>query len=241
MSPAIPILYTDDALLVINKPSGLHTLPDGYDPSLPYVRGLLEPEYGRLWVVHRLDRETSGVLALARSAEAHRHLNTQFAKHSIQKIYHALVLGEPDWKTHTVSLPLSTDRGHRHRTVVDRRYGKPAITHLRVLVRYGLYTLIEAAPETGRTHQIRAHLAAIELPIAVDPLYGDGLPVRRADAVPQELPGPQPEPPVLTHLALHARSLTIVHPANGEAITIEAPYPHDWQELLHLLKRSRMR
>ena len=241
MPPTIPILHLDEALLVINKPSGLHTLPDGYDASLPYVRSLLEPEYGRLWIVHRLDRETSGVLALARSAEAHRHLNTQFAEHSIQKIYHALVLGTPEWKTQTVSLPLSTNRGHRHRTVVDPRRGKPAITHLRVLARYALYTLIEAAPETGRTHQIRAHLAALELPIAVDALYGDGLPVRRADAQPEALPGLYPEPPVLEHLALHARALTLTHPTSGERLTIEAPYPREWQELLHLLKRSRLR
>jgi 23S rRNA-/tRNA-specific pseudouridylate synthase len=143
MLPLIPILHLDEALLVINKPSRLHTLPDGYDAALPHVRSLLEPEYGRLWIVHRLDRETSGVLALARSAEAHRHLNTQFAEHTIRKIYHALVLGAPEWKEHTVSLPLSADRGRRHRTVEDPRRGKPAITHLRVLARYASYTLIE--------------------------------------------------------------------------------------------------
>ena len=188
--------------MVIDKPAGLHTLPDGYDANLPYVRGMLEPEHGRLWIVHRLDRETNGVLVLARTAEAHRALNTQFEQHQVRKIYHALVVGSPDWKETTVRLPLRTNVGHRHRTAVGPQRGKPAVTHLRVLERFEGTTLVEAAPETGRTHQIRAHLAALGYPIVGDELYGAG-----------------PSP---AGLSLHALSLEITHPVTGERMKFEA-------------------
>lgn len=190
---------------MIDKPAGLHTLPDGYDASLPHVRGVLEPEYGRLWIVHRLDRETSGVLVLVRTAEAHRSLNTQFEQHQVRKIYHALVEGSPDWHDTSVRLPLRTNVGHRHRTAVDPQRGKPAVTHLRVLERFEEATLVEAAPETGRTHQIRAHLAALGHPIVGDELYGGS--------------------PSLAGLHLHARSLEIVHPVTGERMQFESENP----------------
>jgi tRNA pseudouridine32 synthase / 23S rRNA pseudouridine746 synthase len=129
-------LFADEALLAVNKPLGLPSLPDGYDPDAPHLRSVLEPVYGRLWTVHRLDRETSGVVLLARTAEAHRHLNTQFQEQRVVKIYHALVLGDPAWDKRTIRLPLRGDGDRRHRTVVDHKRGKPAVTHLRVFERF---------------------------------------------------------------------------------------------------------
>jgi len=129
----IQILYRDEALLVINKPAGLSTLPDGYNPTLPHVKSLLEGQSGRLWTVHRLDKDTSGVLVFARSAEAHRSLNTQFEQHQVTKLYHALVQGSPAWMEYTADLPLRSDGDRHHRTVVDLRAGKPALTHFKVL------------------------------------------------------------------------------------------------------------
>src|SRR5512136_520643 len=105
IDPPVPILYIDDVLLVIDKPAGLPSLPDGYNPATPHVRSLLEPIFGRVWFVHRLDRDTSGVLLLARSAAAHRILNTQFDQRQVKKVYHALVYGSPDWVAKTVDLP----------------------------------------------------------------------------------------------------------------------------------------
>lgn len=95
LTPENHILWIDAALVVVNKPAGMLTLPDGYNPGLPHLRGILEPLLGRLWIVHRLDKETSGVIVLARSTEAHRHLNTQFQENQVAKAYHALVTGHP--------------------------------------------------------------------------------------------------------------------------------------------------
>lgn len=211
------LLHVDEAIAVVNKPAGLLTLPDGYDPAKPHLRALLEPHLGRLWIVHRLDRRTSGVLVLARTAEAHRHLNTQFERHQVRKVYHALVVGDPPWERRRINLPLRTNVGRRHRTVVDRQRGKPAQTEVRVLRRFGNFALVEAVPRTGRTHQIRAHLTAIGFPLVGDDLYGD----------PQH-----PVQGMLDRPALHALSLTFAHPASGETVTFEAPYPEDFQRLL---------
>ena len=214
------ILWADAALLVINKPAGLRSLPDGYDPSQPHLRSLLEPQFGRLWMVHRLDKETSGVLVLARSAAAHRALNTLFERHQVRKWYHALAAGSPEWEEQTIDLPLRPNGDRRHRTVVDPIHGKPAVTQLRVLQRFPAACLVEARPETGRTHQIRAHLAALGLPILGDALYG-------APAMP-ELP--------LDTLALHAIALELTHPESGEVVRFEAPYPPAFQTALHYLR-----
>jgi RluA family pseudouridine synthase len=220
----IPILYLDESLLVINKPAGLPSLPDGYDPTAPHVRSLLEPHFGRVWIVHRLDRETSGVLLLARSAEAHRAFNSQFDQRQVSKIYHALVIGSPDWDTKLVDLPLRVNVGHKHRTAVDLERGKPAVTHLRVLQRFTGYTLIKAVPHTGRTHQIRVHLAALGYPLLADELYGGG----QAGESLAVMPRP----------ALHALLLNIEHPVLYSHMHFKAPYPQDFAQALEYLRRA---
>lgn len=225
------ILWQDEALVVLNKPAGLLTLPDGYDPQLPHLRALLEPHLGRLWIVHRLDRQTSGVILLARSASAHRMLNAQFEQQRVEKRYHAIVQGAPDWEYLTVDLPLRANVGRRGRTAVDEVTGKKASTSLKLLEHLdapglGTYSLVEASPHTGRTHQIRAHLAAIGLPVAGDPLYGPRQP---------SLEG------LFPRTALHAWQLTVSHPLSGEIHTWHAPYPQDFDAALQTLKQRARR
>jgi RluA family pseudouridine synthase len=168
------------------------------------------------------------VLVLARSAAAHRALNAQFEQRQTGKRYHALALGSPAWDEHTADMPLLADGDRQHRTRVDARLGKPAVTGLRVLQRLGAYTLIEAVPQTGRTHQIRAHLAALELPIAGDALYGGG----------EGIAFSQAEAPRLERMALHAWSLEIAHPATGERLRFQAPYPEDLEEIVKYLRKT---
>jgi tRNA pseudouridine32 synthase/23S rRNA pseudouridine746 synthase len=211
------ILWSDDSVLAVNKPSGMLTLPDGYDKTLPHLRSILEPIYGRLWIVHRLDRGTSGIIVLARSADAHRHLNTQFQENQASKLYHALVQGQPPWENLTMNDPLRPDGDRQHRTVVDPVKGKSAITKLRVLRRFDGYSLLEAAPLTGRPHQIRAHLKHVGYPILADPLYGNPT---------------HPCHTLLPRLGLHALSLTLTHPGTEAAMKFEAPYPQDFASLL---------
>jgi tRNA pseudouridine32 synthase/23S rRNA pseudouridine746 synthase len=231
LKPGYPnlTLYLDEALLVINKPAGLPTLVDGYQRQAPYLVGLLNETYGRVWVVHRLDKDTSGVIVFARTAQAHRELNTQFEQRQAKKVYHALVIEQPEWDEMVIDLPLRPNGDRRHRTVIDPQNGKPAITELRVLERYPGYTLIEATPRTGRTHQIRAHLAAVGHPLAADALYrGPGR--LRPDPATDNLP--------LDRLGLHAYSLVLIHPLSGKTQRFEAPYPPDFAQAVERLRQG---
>ena len=215
----LPILFLDEHLLAVNKPAGLPTLPDGYDKGAPCLINLLKQQYDRVWVVHRLDKETSGVIVFARSAEVHRALNIAFDSREVSKVYHAVVIGVPEWDEHTIDLPLRPDGDRRHRTVIDRQLGKPAVTRLRVIERFAQHTLIEARPETGRTHQIRAHLAAIDLPLAGDALYGG-----------------KGAPALIARTALHARTIELEHPATHQPLHVAAPYPPDFTQALQQLR-----
>jgi RluA family pseudouridine synthase len=212
----LTVIFSDDDIVVVNKPAGLPTLPDGYDKAAPHLSLVLAPQFGKVWIAHRLDRGTSGVMVVARNAEAHRSLNMQFDGREVKKAYHALIAGEPPWKEYTAKFPLRADGDRKHRTVIDHGKGKPAVTHLRVLERSGAYTLIEARPETGRTHQIRAHLAALRLPVIGDLLYGG--------AVAGES--------LIERTALHAFSLAFRHPSTEQPLSFETPYPADFARAL---------
>lgn len=206
-------IHLDEHILVVDKPAGLSVLPDGWEPEAPYLVKLLEKKYGKIWIVHRLDKVTSGVMVFARSAEAHRALNRQFEQHEVEKIYHAFVEGDPAWAQKDCKMPLRTNVGHKHRTAVDDKRGKSAETYFKVLKRFQAGALLEARPLTGRTHQIRAHLFALGYPLLGDVLYG----AQKTELI--ERP------------ALHARALTFSHPQSGERVTFRVPYPEDMEKL----------
>jgi RluA family pseudouridine synthase len=212
------ILHHDEHIIVINKPAGLSVLLEGWQPDAPYLRQLLEEKSGQIWVVHRLDKVTSGVMVFARTAEAHRELNRQFERHEVEKVYHAIVEGLPPWDEHTARHMLQTNVGRKHRTVVVHKRGKNSETHFKVLERGQAGALIEAHPKTGRTHQVRVHLSALGFPLLGDVLYG------------------ALETDLITRPALHALSLTFTHPNSGKQITCIAPYPDDIQQMLEWLK-----
>jgi RluA family pseudouridine synthase len=210
------ILFEDPSLLVIDKPAGLPVLPDGWEPDAPFLVKTLEETYGKVFVVHRLDKVTSGVMVFARDAETHRALNIQFEKHEAQKIYHAIVEGNPKWKEKVTKFPLRVNVGHKHRTVVDDRNGKPSETRFKLLKQYPIAAWVEASPLTGRTHQIRVHATALGHPLLGDLLYG------------------AEETSLIARPALHAYSLTLTHPSSGQRLTFVADRPQDFATALKL-------
>jgi len=211
------IIYEDTYLLVLDKPAGLPVLPDGWEKNAPYLVKTLEEEYGKIWIVHRLDKITSGVMVFARDAETHRTLNIQFEERHAEKVYHAIVEGIPQWNEKIAKHPLRINVGHKHRTGVSDKYGKPSETRFKVIKRYQEAALIEARPVTGRTHQIRVHAYALGHPLLGDTLYGAS------------------ETHLIARPALHAHSLTFTHPQSGERQTFLAERPQDFVETLELL------
>jgi len=221
----LSLLFEDSTLLAINKPAGLRSIADGYDASLPSVRALLSKRYGPVWIIHRLDKDTSGVLLLARNAESHRQMSIQFESRQVCKTYHTVVRGIPPWREITSEESLRVNGDRKHRTIIDPALGRAAKTDFAVLEQFGDCALIEARPHTGYTHQIRAHLSALGYPILSDDLYG----IRGAP-----LPGPDER---ISRLALHAAGIEFSHPQTGRFISIEAPYPADFAHLLMTLKQ----
>ena len=211
------ILYVDSVLIVVDKPAGLSVLPDGWEKDSDYLVKSLEEKYGKMFIVHRLDKITSGVMVFARDAEAHRLLNIQFEAHEVQKTYHAILEGNPKWDEKIARHPLRANVGHKHRTVVDDKNGKPSETRFQVIKRYSESALVEAQPMTGRTHQIRVHAYALGHPLVEDVLYG-ALDV-------YGLPRPM----------LHAQWLSFVHPLTKERMKFSAPHPPDFDEALKIV------
>lgn len=207
-------LFNDETVLIINKPAGLSVLPEGWDKDAPYLVKLLEEIYGKIWVAHRIDKLTSGVIVFAHTAEAHRSLNIQFEKHGVEKKYHAITTGAPKWNEKITKFPLRVNVGHKHRTIVDDKNGVRAETRFKVLKRYQASALVEAMPMTGRTHQIRVHAYALGHPLLGDILYS------------------APETNIIARPALHAYSLTFTHPATNERVAFTAPYPPDFESAL---------
>ena len=168
----IQIVYTDDDVLVVNKPAGLLTIADGYDPTQPYLKKYLEEKYGPVWVVHRLDKLTSGIMVFARNAQAHRFVSLQFESRQVGKKYLCFCIGSPPWQTHDELSPLRVNADKKHRTLVDVAKGKPSKTSFSIINRFQFTSFIEAVPHSGYTHQIRSHLYFLGYPIIGDGLYG---------------------------------------------------------------------
>ncbi len=218
----IPILYIDDDLLIVDKPAGVSSTGGGFNPDIPFVQGELEPTNGRLWLVHRLDRDTSGVMILARNAATHRFLNLMFDRREINKTYLALVLGIPEWQEYSCDLPLQVNADRSHRTQIDDT-GKAAVTNFELLQSYKDACLILAKPHTGLTHQIRAHLSGMGYPILMDTLYTKSDKTIQMQALVERTRLDI----YLSRTALHASQIEFTHPTNNEPIVIQAPLPTD--------------
>lgn len=230
--PDYTTIYQDEQIVVLNKRSGLLIAQDRYDIEAPRLDLEAEKEFGKLYAVHRIDKDTSGIIVYARNPEAHKSLSMQFQEREVEKTYHCLVHGHPLWTELKVDLPLLPDGDARHRTVVNKKIGKPSLTEFRLLGSCGPYSWIEAKPKTGRTHQIRVHLAESKFCIVCDPLYsGNQKPVRLSEIKRSWRGDEFEEQPLLSRLALHAYKLSFTHPTTNERLTFTAPYQKDMDAL----------
>ncbi len=234
------IIFEDDTLAVLNKPSGLLVVPDRYDPDVPSLQILLREKYGRIFVVHRIDRETSGLVAFAKTSEAHRSLSVQFECRDTEKVYQAICVGEGGDDRGRIDLPISEDLKIKGKMRIDTRDGKPSVTSYEVLERFSGFSFVEAKPETGRTHQIRVHLGSVGLPILGDRKYGGGEGMYLSSLKPSYRTNGE-EKPLLSRTALHAAKITFVHPSTSVRMTCEAPIPKDMRIVLNYLRRFRTR
>ena len=225
----LDVVYEDGDVIVVNKPVGLvvHPAPGHPDgtlvnallyhcgTSLSGINGELRPG-----IVHRIDRDTSGLIIAAKNDRAHLALAAQLQDHSLARTYEAVAVGGLRKDSGTVDAPIGRHPVDRKKMAVDRKNGREAITHWTVLARYPGYTHVECRLETGRTHQIRVHLASIGHPLLGDTVYGAKKPV-----------------PGLAGQCLHARRLRFVHPSTGEPVELECPLPEWFQDVLRKIDR----
>jgi 23S rRNA pseudouridine1911/1915/1917 synthase len=212
--PLLGLAYEDEHLLVVDKPAGVVVHPAPGHDSGTLVHALLardvaggDPE--RPGIVHRLDRDTSGLMVVARSEQAYSRLQSLVRRRELERHYLTLVVGRPRSRRGTIEAPIGRDRREPFRRSLDTDAPRQAVTHFELLELFPRHALLDVRLETGRTHQIRVHLAAIDLPVAGDPVYGR----------PQELG--------LQRQFLHAARLAFVHPMSGEPIDLQSPLPDD--------------
>ena len=230
------IIYEDGFLVIANKTAGLLSIPDRYQPEKINLQHLLKQQFGEIWTVHRLDKDTSGLICFARNEEAHKTLSQQFEKRQVQKIYHALVDGNLKEDKGTIDQPIGKGQGNKMQIT---KTGKAALTLYQVEQRYKHFNWVAVEIKTGRTHQIRVHFQAIGHPLAVDTLYGqrDALFLSEIKTKAYRLGKNKEERPLLSRLSLHASSLSLAHPETGKPVQFTAPLPKDLRAALNQLNK----
>lgn len=233
----LDILYSDADIVVVNKPSGLLAIPDRFDKTLPDVKSEVRERFGDAWVVHRLDRDTSGVMIVALNADAHRHLNEQFEHHRIEKYYLAIVSGVVDRDDFPIDIPIAPD-SRKKGLMKPSAKGKEAHTIIHVEERFRVATLLTCRLITGRQHQIRVHCAAIGHPLLVDPDYGKTSAfLLSAIKRRYNLAKDTTERPIIDRLTLHASSVTFTHPSTELSVSFSAEPPKDFTATLKVLRK----
>jgi 23S rRNA pseudouridine955/2504/2580 synthase/23S rRNA pseudouridine1911/1915/1917 synthase len=233
-NPKLSIIYEDENMVALNKPSGMLTIPDR--KGEPALKNFLAEKYGEIYTVHRLDRETSGLVVFAKNAGTHKYLSQLFEGRQIKKYYVGIVKGEPIPSTGDIEAPI-TEHPVLKGTMVIHRTGKASHTGYEVIDANRFYSLVRFQLFTGRTHQIRVHAKHMGHPLACDPLYGDGLPVLLSSVKKKfKFSKTEEERPIINRVALHAYQLSFQN-AEGKDIFLEAPIPKEFTALMNQLHK----
>jgi RluA family pseudouridine synthase len=241
-----PVIFEDESLIAFDKPSGLLIAPDRWDKSRENLMDLVHEKMGHgVANVHRIDADTSGLVLCAKTKPALDFLSGQFQSKTVRKVYEALTVGIPAQDEFTVDLVLKEDDARPGRMCVVKKHGKASVTDFTVRAKFPqpagrpAFAHLECRPQTGRTHQIRVHLAAGGTPILNDPFYGNDTPLLLS-GLKRGYKGRDDERPLIARLALHAAALTFTHPVSREPCTITAPLPNDLAVALkYLVKFAR--
>ena len=244
--PTVQVIYSDSSITAIDKPSGITSVSERWDSEAATAIDLLwsiwkgeSADAPRPHVIHRLDKDTSGILLFARHRDAQVSLREQFRLRTVEKTYYALTAGVPTPSEGSIELEIEEDPAKAGRVrKVRSGQGKKCFTDYRVLEVHGWYAWVEVRPHTGRTHQIRISLRELGAPCVADPFYGDGSPLFLSKLKRDYKAGRgREERPLLGRLGLHAARLSFEHPESGERLSLEAPLPKDIRTTLRQLSR----
>ena len=235
-TPLFTVIYNDEKLLAVNKMSGLSVGGDRWDDSKERLDKLIEHDLKiqKIYTVHRIDKETSGLVVFAKDKETHRNLSIAFEKRGISKRYIAIVHGRPSWKETKCELALVPNGNKKHMTIIDKYRGKESVTYFKLLQSAGNYSVLEVMPQTGRIHQIRVHAAALGHPVVCDGLYGKTTPVKLSSFKRGYRGDPLEEKPLLSRLGLHAKELIL---PDGKILT--APLQRDMSALIKQMEKRK--
>ncbi len=229
------VIHEDDTIVIINKKAHVLSIPDRFDPTKPNLSGLLRSRYGEIYVVHRLDMETSGIMVFAKTEEAHAHLSEQFESRSIIKKYLALCQ-HPSEPSGTIHTSITEHRTKKNMYIASLK-GKEALTDYEVIKSLDRYALVSLRIHTGRTHQIRVHLKHIGAPLITDKKYGLSSEFFLSQIKRIKFQRDKEESPLISRSALHSSTLTLTHPKTLKLETYEAPLPKDIKAVVYQLEK----
>lgn len=231
------IIFENEQFVAINKPANVLSIPDRMQ-SEPSLKDMLTDKYGSIFTVHRLDKETSGIILFAKNETAHKFFSQLFESRSVEKFYIALLHGIPQNKSGTIDAPIMEHPALKNQMVVHRN-GKPSVTSYEVMEELGRYSLVKFQLHTGRTHQIRVHAKNIGHPVACDPLYGDGKPILLSSIKKKYKLSKHDddERPMLNRVALHSYELKFID-AKDQLHDLFAELPKDMRALITQLKKN---